>query len=144
MNRVSTYLNFQGNTEEAFTYYAAVFGTEVGPIVRIGDISPPDAPLSDVERNMVGNVQMPILHGHMIMATDMVESMGQHRVVGNNTTINLELDDKAETERIYAALADGGSESTGLNPMPWALWGCTLDKFGIRWMVNCYEGYPEQ
>jgi PhnB protein len=139
MNRVSTYLNFQGDTEAAFAFYASVFGTEAGDIFRMGDMAGPDGPeLSDAEKNMVGHVEMPILHGHVIMATDMLESMGQTRVIGNNTTINLELDDRAEADRIYAALSDGGSESTGLNDMPWAYWGCTLDRFGIRWMFNCY------
>jgi PhnB protein len=145
MNRVSTYLNFQGDTEAAFNYYATVFGTEVGNIVRIGDMMGEGGPeLTDAEKKMVGHVEMPIHAGHVLMATDMIESMDQHRVIGNNTTINLEIDTKFEAERIYAALADGGSESTGLNPMPWAIWGCTLDQFGIRWMFNCYEGYPQQ
>jgi PhnB protein len=44
-SRVSTYLNFQGQTEEAFTFYAAVIGTELGPITRVGDMPPgPDGP----------------------------------------------------------------------------------------------------
>lgn len=138
MNRVSTYLNFQGNAEEAFNYYAKVFGTKVGEVFRVGDMTPPDIQLTDAEKKMVGHVELPIHAGHVIMATDMVESMGQQRVIGNNTTINLELDDRADTDRIYAALSDGGSESTGMSDMPWAYWGCTLDRYGIRWMFNCY------
>lgn len=138
MNRVSTYLNFQGNAEEAFNYYAKVFGTKVGEVFRVGDMTPPDIQLTDAEKKMVGHVELPIHAGHVIMATDMVESMDQRRVIGNNTTINLELDDRADTDRIYAALSDGGSESTGMSDMPWAYWGCTLDRYGIRWMFNCY------
>ena len=87
MNRVSTYLNFQGNAEEALNHYASVFGTKVGDIFRIGDMVPPDGPtLTDAERKLVGRAEMPIHAGHVIMATDMVESMDQHRVIGNNTT----------------------------------------------------------
>lgn len=142
MSRVSTYLNFMGQTEEAFNFYASIFGTQIsGEIFRMGDMGPgPDgAELSEAEKKLVGHVELPILAGHVLMGTDMVESMGHELRVGNNVTINLEPDTRAETDRLYAALSDGGSESTGLSQMPWAYWGCTLDRYGIRWMFNCYE-----
>ena len=140
MNRVSTYLNFPGNTEEAFTFYASVFGTGFSvPILRMGDMPSPDgAPaLPDEERSKVLHVELPILAGHVLMGTDMLASMGQTRRIGNNTTLNLEPDSKAEAERLFAALSEGGSDTVGLDPMPWgSLWGVTLDRFGIRWMFN--------
>lgn len=95
MARVSTYLNFMGNAEEAFEFYRSVFGTEyLGPIQRLGDVpaAPDGPPLSDAEKQMVMHVELPILGGHVIMATDMVESMGHELRIGNNTTINLEPD----------------------------------------------------
>lgn len=139
MSRVSTYLNFQGNAEEALGFYAALFGTEpIGGIFRMGDMSAgPGAPeLTDDEKKLVGHAELPILAGHVIMATDMVASMGQQVKVGNNVTINLEPDTRDEADRLYSALSDGGSESTGMQDMPWGYWGCTLDRFGIRWMIN--------
>jgi PhnB protein len=142
MSRVSTYLNFMGNTEEAFLLYRSIFGTQfTGEISRMGDMpSGPGAPaLSDAEKNMVAHVELPILAGHVLMGTDMLESMGHELRVGNNVTINLETDTRAETDRLYGALSDGGSDSTGMQQMPWAYWGCTLDRFGVRWMFNCYE-----
>ena len=142
MSRVSTYLNFMGQTEEAFNFYASVFGTEfTAPVTRMGDMpSGPGAPeLTDEEKKLVAHVELPILAGHVLMGTDMVASMGQHARVGNNLTIVLDVDTRAETDRLYAALSDGGSESTGMNEMPWAYWGCTLDAYGVRWMFNCYE-----
>jgi PhnB protein len=142
MSRVSTYLNFMGNTEEAFRFYRSVFGTElIGDVVRMGDMpASPDMPqLTEAERGMVAHVELPILAGHVLMGTDMLESMGHQLRLGNNVTINLEPDTREETDRLYAALAEGGSESTGMQEMPWAYWGCSLDRFGIRWMFNCYE-----
>lgn len=142
MSRVSTYLNFGGTTEEAFDFYRAAFGTElVAAVTRMGDVpAPPGAPeLSAAERRLVAHVELPILAGHVLMGTDLLESMGQQLRVGNNVTICLEPDTVAETDRLYAALSEGGSESTGLQQMPWAYWGCTLDRFGVRWMFNCYE-----
>lgn len=145
MSRVCTYLNFMGNTEEAFNFYRAVFATEpVGDIARMGDMpSGPDGPqLTEAEKKMVAHVELPILAGHVLMGTDMLESMGHELKIGNNVTICLEPDTRAETDRLYAALSDGGSESTGMQEMPWAYWGCSLDRYGIRWMFNCYEGRP--
>jgi PhnB protein len=141
MPRVSTYLNFMGNTEEAVNFYRSVFGTEfLTPIMRMGDMpTAPGAPeLSDAEKNLVMHVELPILAGHVIMATDMLESMGHERRVGNNVTINLELEDRAETERLFGLLSDGGSDLFGLADMPWgAYWGTCADRYGIRWMFNC-------
>lgn len=142
MSRVSTYLNFMGQCEEAFTYYASVFGTEIeGEIFRMADTaSGPGGPeLSDAEKQLVGHVVLPILASHMLMGTDMVESMGHQLKIGNNTTINLEPDNRDETDRLYKALSEGGSESTGMQDMPWGYWGCTLDRFGIRWMFHCTQ-----
>jgi PhnB protein len=142
MSRVSTYLNFMGTTEEAFEFYRSIFGTEfVSDPVRMGDIpSDPSGPqLTASEKGMIAHVELPILAGHMLMGTDMLESLGHELRIGNNVTINLEPDTRAETDRLYAALSEGGSDSTGLQEMPWAYWGCTLDRFGIRWMFNCYE-----
>ena len=143
MQRVSTYLNFMGNTEEAFNFYKSVFGTEfLGPITRMGDMPPaPGAPeLSDTEKNMVMHVELPILAGHVIMATDMLQSMGHERRLGNNVTINLELEDRAETERLFGLLSDGGDDVFKLTDMPWgAYWGTCADRYGIRWMFNCQQ-----
>ena len=87
------------------------------------------------------HVELPILAGHVLMATDMVESMGHALRIGNNTTINLEPDTRDEADRLYAALSEGGDETecSPLADMFWgAYWGTCLDRFGIRWMFNCY------
>ena len=142
MARVSTYLNFDGDAEEALEYYRKVFGTDYSsPPMRMGDVpADPNGPtLSDAEKKLVMHAELPILAGHVLMGTDMLASMGHELKVGNNVTINLEVDTRVETDRLYGALSDGGSESTGMQEMPWAYWGCSLDRFGIRWMFNCYE-----
>ncbi|HUI04743.1 MAG TPA: VOC family protein [Acidimicrobiales bacterium] len=139
MSRVSTYLNFMGTTEEAFTFYRGVFGTEfAGPVVRMGDMpgGPGGTPLPEAEKALVAHVELPILAGHVLMGTDILESMGHELRPGNSVTINLEPDSRAETERLYAALSEGGTDSTGLQDMPWGYWGCTLDRFGVRWMFS--------
>lgn len=139
MAKVSVYLNFQGNTEEAFNFYRSVFQTEFAmPIMKLKDAPPqPGAPkLSEKDLESVMHVSLPILGGMVIMGTDMLESMGHKVVVGNNTTINLECDSRAEADRLFKALSGGGSDIAPLTEQFWGYWGCCLDRFGIRWMFN--------
>lgn len=139
MSKVAIYLNFQGNTEEAFNYYKKVFGTEFStPIGRIGDMpADPDGPqFSESDKKAVMHVALPIVGGTEIMGTDMLESMGHKLVVGNNTTISLQLDSKAEADKYYGALSEGGSDKAPMRDEFWGYWGCCLDKFGVRWMFN--------
>jgi PhnB protein len=140
MARVSTYLNFMGNTEEAFEFYRSVFGTEyLAPLQRMADVpAAPEGPtLTESEKQMVLHVELPILGGHVLMATDMMESMGHELRVGNNITINLEPDTREETQRLYDALSEGSTDAAPLADMFWgATWGTCLDRFGVRWMFN--------
>jgi PhnB protein len=142
MGKVGTYLNFDGQAEAAFEFYAKTFGAEIIGITRIGEMpTGPGMPaLSDAEQNLVANVQLPIVDGHVIMGSDILRSMGHSLTVGNNVTIELEPDTRAETDRLYNALSEGDKDANGLNDMPWgAYWGVCLDRFGVRWMFNCYE-----
>jgi PhnB protein len=139
MANVSIYLNFDGNTEEAFDFYKSVFGTEFqGPVMRMSDIPPqPGMPaLPEKEKNKVMHVTLPILGGTKIMATDILESMGHKLIEGNNVTINLEPDSREETDKLFNALSDGGSEVAPMRDEFWGYWGCCKDKYGIRWMFN--------
>jgi PhnB protein len=143
MARTSTYLNFEGRTEEAFRFYSAAFGTEFSsPIHRMSDVpaGPGMPPLSDKEKNYVMHVELPILGGHVLMGTDALESMGHKLTFGNNFSINLEPDTRKETERLFAKLSEGGKSDMPLTDMFWgAYFGTLTDKFGVRWMFNCPE-----
>jgi PhnB protein len=136
--RVNSYLNFQGQTEEAFGFYAKIFGTEISMLTRYSDMpaaGPGELPAD--ERGLVMHAELPILGGHLLMATDMLESMDQQTRIGNNITLCLDVDSRADADRIYDALSDGGSEGSPMADMPWgAYWGVVLDRYGIRWMVN--------
>ena len=130
-----------GNTEAAFNFYKTVFGTEFISLTRMKDMPRPEgAPaLLESDANKIMNVQLPITNGHVLMATDALESIGQKVNVGNNITISLDLDSQEEAEKIYSQLMTNSPENSGpLAKMPWgALWGSCQDQFGIRWMVSC-------
>jgi PhnB protein len=96
--------------------------------------------LSDEETNLIMHIELPILGGHVLVATDLLESQGHQLRVGNNMTINLELEERAETDRLFRLLSDGGSDLFELQDMPWgAYWGTCADRFGVRWMFNCVD-----
>lgn len=144
MARVSTYLNFPNYTEEAFSFYRSVFGTEfTAPgIRRFADIPAQDGapPLSDELKNLVMHVELPITGGHMLMGTDAPEQMGFKVNFGNNIYISLEPDTRAETKQLFDALSAGGQVEMELQDMFWgAYFGSFTDKYGVRWMLNCIE-----
>ena len=143
MASVSIYLNFMGNTEEAFNHYKKVFKTEFSsPVMRNKDIPNQDGmpALSEAEKNKVMHVTLPILGGTQLMATDMLESLGHKLIEGNNVTINLEPDSKEETDRLFNALSEGGSQTAPMRDEFWGYWGSCKDRFGIRWMFNYSQG----
>jgi PhnB protein len=143
MARTSTYLNFMGKTEEAFSFYASVFGTEpLAPIARMGDVpAGPGMPaLSEKEKSYVMHIALPILGGHVLMGTDALESMGHSLTFGDNVSLNLEPDTRKETERLFARLSEGGKVEMPLQDMFWgAYFGHLTDRFGVKWMFNCAE-----
>ena len=141
MARTSTYLNFARSCEEAFTFYKTVFSTEFeGGIMRYGDGPMLDGEpgVTDDDTQLIVNIQLPILGGHLLMGTDAPESMGMQLNQGNNVYIALDPDTRAEADSLFAALSEGGTVQM---PMEDAFWGdyfgSLVDKFGVQWMINC-------
>jgi PhnB protein len=144
MASTSTYLNFPRNTEEAFNFYKSVFGTQFfgNGIMRFGDIPPQEGmpQMSEEDKNLVMHVELPIVGGHMLMGTDAPESFGFTVSYGNNVHINLQPDTRAETKKLFDALAAGGKVTMELQDMFWGdYYGSCTDQFGVNWMFNCSE-----
>jgi PhnB protein len=141
MASVSTYLNFKRETEEAFNFYKGVFGTEfIGEINRFSEVPPQEGqpPMKDEDKNLVMNVQLPILGGHVLQGTDAPESMGFNVNKGNNVYVCLQPDTRGETEKLFKALAEGAKVEMELQEMFWGdYFGSLVDKFGVSWMFNC-------
>ena len=143
MSKVSTYLNFKRNTEEAFNFYKSVFGGDfTGGINRFSDIPPMEGmpAIAEADKNLVMHIVLPILGGHQLMGTDAPESMGFNLSFGNNVYINLEPDTREETRRLFKALSIGGKVEMELQDMFWGdYYGSCRDQFGVQWMFNCAE-----
>ena len=143
MARVSTYLNFPRNTEEAFAFYKSVFKTEyVGHIARFGDIpaSADCPPPAEADKNLIMHIALPTLGEHVLMGSDSPGSMGFKCTPGNNVHINLEPDTREEADSLFIALSAGGKVEMPIQDMFWgAYFGSFSDKFGIHWMINCMQ-----
>ncbi len=143
MVTLSPYLNFPGNTEEAFNFYKSVFGGDfAGGIFRFKD-TPESDKLTANDREKVMHIGLPLGKGNMLMATDALESMGQKLTTGNNIHLSIETEGKDEANKIFNGLSAGGKVTMPMTDAFWgAYFGMLTDKFGIQWMVS--YTYPRE
>jgi PhnB protein len=136
MTRLNVYLNFAGNTEEAFNFYRSVFGGKIEALNRFSDMPRGGGKVSANEKNKILSVTLPI-DGSTLMASDTLGSRGQRLIQGNNFYISITPDSKKEADRIFDKLSEDGRVILPISDQPWnAYYGSFTDKFGIRWMVN--------
>ncbi|HMI88064.1 MAG TPA: VOC family protein [Polyangiaceae bacterium] len=137
MQSVHFYLNFPGTTEEAFHFYETVFGTRIAMMQTFGDTSFM-ANVPEGAKKKIMHVQLPITATADLMGSDAVEGFGPPLKAGNNFHISLVAKDKAEADRIFAALSSGGgSVAMPLANAPWGpYFGMCVDRFGVQWMVS--------
>jgi PhnB protein len=133
---VNPYLNFPGNTLQAFEFYRAVFGGEFPMVLRYRDF-PDNMGVPEDAADHIAHIALPIGPA-MLMGTDAVG--GEPVRVGNNTHMVMEADDAAEARRLFDALSAGGRATMPLQRTEWAeLYGTLTDRFGVQWMVS-YQG----
>lgn len=136
MKSINPYLNFPGNTEEAFNFYKKVFGGDFpGGIFRFKNT--PDADkLSKSDQEKVMHVGLPMGPNNFIMATDALESMGFKVTFGNNFYIAINADSREEADKIFSGISEGGKIETPMTDQFWGdYYGAVTDKFGVQWMV---------
>lgn len=137
MKTVNPYLNFPGNTEEAFNFYKSVFGGEFLVVIRFSDTPEADK-MAEHERGKIMHIALPIgTKGVILMATDALESTGQKLLNGNNFHLAIDTDSAKETDTLFKSLSAGGTVFVSPEKMSWgAYFGMCVDKFGIQWMVS--------
>jgi PhnB protein len=137
MKAVNPYLNFKGNTEEAFNFYKTVFGGEFRGLMRFRDFGDNSMGVPAHQLDKIAHIALPLGGGALLMATDVVDGMPGTFTVGTNFYITLEPDTAAEAKQLFAALSTGGSAEMPLQPTQWAeMYGICTDQFGVQWMVN--------
>ena len=139
--QVNPYLNFNGNSEEAFNFYKSVFGGEFATVMRFKD-NPQCADLTEADKERIMHIALPLNGGGMLMASDALESFGQKLNAGNNFYISLSPASREEADRLFAGLSDGGNVEMPMSDMFWGYFGCFADRFGVQWMLNVGNGQP--
>jgi PhnB protein len=136
MLKINPYLNFAGNTEDAFKFYRSVFGGEFATMLRFKD-TPEAGRVPEKEKEMIMHVALPVGDGITLMGTDALESMGHRLQAGNNVQLSIETDSKNEVDKIFKGLSAGGKVTMPLADTFWgAYFGMVTDKFGVQWMVS--------
>lgn len=137
---VHPYLNFAGNTEEAFNFYRSVFGGEFLGVLRFRDYGGQDMGIPEEDLDKIMHIALPLTPDTLLMATDSLNCLGHDLVMGNNSHINLSPDSATDADRLYAELSEGGNVSMPLQATPWAeKYASFSDRYGVYWMIN-YEG----
>jgi len=132
---VNPYLNFSGNTEEAFHFYRSVFGGEFVMVMRFKDAGMDQLPEADQSKIM--HISLPIGTNTILMGTDALESAGHKVTPGDNFSLAIGTASKEEADTFFAALSAGGNPTSPMKDEFWgAYFGMVTDKFGIQWMVS--------
>lgn len=135
--QVNVYLNFAGNTEEAFEFYRSVFGGDFTSVVRFKDMPMEGVTIPDADQVKIMHIGLPIGDGQTLMATDTLESLGQQLTPGNNVYVCVQPDSRDEADRIFSALSAEGEVGMPIAEQVWGdYYGDFTDKFGVKWMVN--------
>ena len=136
MPTINPYINFNGNAEEAFTFYKSVFGGEFGPITRFKDIASAEFPVPEKEANKIMRIVLPI-GNNVLIANDVPEGMGRVNEQENRSKIAVSVDSREEADRVFKGLSDGGEVEMPPSNSPWGSYFAMFrDKFGIEWTVE--------
>jgi PhnB protein len=133
---VHVYLNFPGNTDEALSHYERVFGTKVIMKQTFAEATfMPNVP--EGARGKIVHAQLPLTETVHLMASDAIPGFGPPLQVGNNFHVSIVAKDKAEADRAFALLCEGGRVDMPLANAPWGpYFGMCADRFGVHWMVS--------
>lgn len=146
MALINPHINFNGNAEEAFTFYKSVFGGEFAMIMRFKDMESPEFPVADHEANKIMHIALPIGQ-NVLMANDVPESMGRtnENENENRSKIAISAESREEADQLFNGLSVGGIVEMPMEDSPWgSYFGMFRDKYGIEWMIDFDQKYKEK
>ncbi len=137
MAQINPHINFNGNAEEAFTFYKSVFGGEFAKIMRFKDLSSAEFPVAENEANKIMHIALPIGKNSILMANDVPEILGKTNENENRSKIVITTETKEEANKLFNGLSAGGQIEMPIADSPWgSYFGMFRDKYGIEWMVD--------
>jgi PhnB protein len=144
MAQINPHINFNGNAEEAFTFYKSVFGGEFSIIMRFKDLSSSEFQVAKKEANKIMHISLPI-GKNVLIANDVPESMGKTNENENRSKISISAESKEEADRLFNGLSVGGQIEMPIGDSPWgSYFGMFRDKYGIEWIVEFDQKYSGQ
>ena len=130
--KLSSYLHFSGQCEEAFNLYAKVFNAKPNGMFRFAN-SPMAGQFGPDWDNKIMHVDLPI-DGQVLMGSD---APGPHFEKPQGFAVCIEPANEAEAERVYKALSEGGNVKMPLQETFWAKrYAHFIDRYGTPWMIN--------
>jgi len=137
MATISPWINFNGNAEEAFTFYKSVFGGEFAKVVRFKDIASDEFPVSEKEENKIMQIVLSIGDDTMLIANDVPEALGRVSEHENRSKILVGAESKEEADKLFNELSAGGEVEGPMGDGPWGSYaGAFRDKYGIEWIIE--------
>jgi PhnB protein len=137
MRTINPWINFNGNAEEAFTFYKSVFGGEFAKIVRFKEISSAEFPVAEIDSNKIMHIALPIGKHNVLLANDVPEFMGRTNENENRSKISVSAESREEADKIFNGLSAGGNIEGAIGDSPWGTYaGMFRDKYGIEWIVE--------
>lgn len=131
--QLSPYLIFNGDCEQALKYYEQTLGANIESINKFaGSPSAEHVPADWSDKVLHATFKV---DGNVLMASDAPPG---HYAQPQGISVAIGLNDRDKGERIFNALADGGTTTMPFQQTFWASgFGMCTDRFGIPWMVNC-------
>jgi len=136
MAHINPHINFNGNAEEAFTFYKSVFGGSFTKIIRFKDLASAEFPVAEHEANKIMHIALPI-GKNTLLANDVPEILGKTNENENRSKIVVSTESKEEADLLFNGLSAGGSIEMPMDSSPWgSYFGMFRDKYGIEWMIE--------
>lgn len=145
MPAINPYIHFNGNAEEAFTFYKSVFGGEFANISRYRDISSEQYPIPEPDQDSIMHIALPIGKTGILMASDVLQAMGKVNETDNRYTVSIIAESKEEADKLFNGLSEGGKIEMPLTDGPSEnYFGMFTDKFAVQWMVTYNPKFSEE
>jgi PhnB protein len=133
LQQLNPYLTFNGDCEEAMKFYAQVLGGKIEMMMPHAG-TPAEGHVPPEWRSKIMHARLSI-GDKVLMASD---APPPHYSKPQGTSVSVAVTEPAEADRIFKALAEGGTMTMPIGETFWALrFGMCTDRFGIPWMVNC-------
>jgi len=131
--QLNPYLFFNGQCEAAFKFYEQCLGGKI--VAMFSNAGTP------AEGQVTANWRDKIIHARMLVGDEALmgsDAPPEHYEQTKGFSVSLSIDDPAQAEHVFNALAEKGTVKMPFQRTFWAVcFGMLVDRFGIPWMINC-------